>query len=60
MLHFDVLGSLNAMVHLSPHEALSGVSGSISLVAWIFVLVGVNTQRSCNVGLMNDTAPPAD
>lgn len=29
----------NTMLDLSTHEALSGVTGSISLAAWIFVLV---------------------
>jgi len=31
--------ALAAVLHLTPHEALSGVFGSISLASWIFLLV---------------------
>ncbi|KAF2490973.1 vacuolar membrane PQ loop repeat protein [Lophium mytilinum] len=31
--------ALAAMLHLTPHEALSGVFGSVSLASWIFLLV---------------------
>ena len=37
------------MVSLSAHEALSGISGSISLAAWIFVLVSCNIDGHCNI-----------
>lgn len=37
-------------LHLTAHEALSGVFGSVSLAAWIFLLVLENRNLSGHLG----------